>query len=362
MVNLNTLTPLWDRYVDIEHGIILAVAELFNDPERLEQWTAYPLLAEVELRAELDKIVARHWNKTARLDLKEAFESTAKTTLESDERTYRLALDRGALTKEPMPIAESLTLQRILEGGFLATERALATAGTIARASTIARLNQAVLAVAGGEATIDQAIKAAAQELADEGIAGFIYPGSRSHIGLPEYVRRELVTGVMNTTRAMSWERAAEWGSDLIQISSHAGARPGCFPYQGRVFSLSGEHEKYPSLKDTTYGEPAGIFGINCRHYSWPWFEGLNDEYTEAEKDPAKSALGLDNDELYELSQEQRYNERQIRRWKRRAEFAEGIDLDSSKARAKVKEWQKRQRDFLKATGLFNRDYRREAA
>ncbi len=177
-------------------------------------------------------------------------------------------------------------------------------------------------------------------------------------------MRREIVTRVMNTTRQLSWARAEEWGANLILISAHAGARPGCFPYQGRVFSRPGVIERgYPSLEhDTSYGRPDGIFGTNCRHFSMPWFEGLNDVYSEAERDPAQSLLNMDNNAIYELTQEQRYNERQIRAWKRRAAAQEEAGLDPAMARRKVKQWRQVQRDFLKANEILRRDYEREAA
>lgn len=358
-----SVNPLWDVYVDIEHEFIMAVAALLGNEDRLQIWMDSPFRGQQELRRALDDIINRHWNKTIRKDLKGAFELNAKTTLESDEKIYRLALEEDAVIRQAIPIKQSATLQRILETGYLSVEQATMTANTIARASTIARLNQATLSVATGQVSLTQAIKKAAQEMADEGVAGYIYP-SGATIGLPEYIRREVVTQVMNTTRELTFARANEWGSDLIQISSHAGARPGCFPYQGRVYSRPGTTVPgYPSLdNDTSYGEPAGIFGINCRHFSTPWFEGINDLMAAAEKDPAKSEHGMNNEKLYDLTQEQRFNERQIRAWKRRAALQEEAGLDPGKARRKIKEWQVTQRDFLKENPLLRRQYEREAA
>jgi hypothetical protein len=68
-----------------------------------------------------------------------------------------------------------------------------------------------------------------------------------------------------------------EHGLDIIRISRHNNARPLCAPYQGGLFSISnrsgfiedifGERHEYFPLNSTTYGEPAGLFGINCGHY-----------------------------------------------------------------------------------------------
>jgi hypothetical protein len=196
--------------------------------------------------------------------------------------------------------------------------------------------------------------------LAAKGVTGHVYAGG-ARISLAPYVRREVSTGVMNVTRELSRIRAKEWGSDLIQVSAHAGARPGCFPYQGDVYSLSGKHPKYHALDSTSYGEPSGLFGVNCRHFHWPFFEGLNTEYTKEQRDPAKYELGLDNDEVYRMSQRQRYNERQIRAWKRRAAELEEAGLEPGRARAKVRQWQKNNRELVSEHHL-QRDYLREAA
>lgn len=358
-----SINPVWETYVDIEHEFILAVAEILSDETALQLWMNSPFRGQQALRQTLDDIINKHWNKTVRNDLKVAFELNAKTTLESDERVYKLAAKKDVVVRQAIPIAQSKTLQRILENGLLSVEQAMQTANTISRASTIARLNQATLSVATGQVSLTEAIKKAAQEMANEGVAGYIYPSGVT-IGLPEYIRREVTTQVMNTSRELTFARAEEWGSDLIQISAHAGARPGCFPYQGNVYSRPGVSVYgYPSLdNDTSYGAPAGIFGINCRHFPTPWFEGVNDLMTSAEKDPAKYELGVDNEKLYALTQEQRYNERQIRNWKRKVQMQEEAGLDPGKAKTKVKELQKAQKEFIKQNPLLRRQYEREAA
>ncbi len=357
-----TIIPLWDAYADLEHEFVMAVAELLKKPGLLERWRQEPFAAQQELQDELNRLAGAKFNRTVRRDLKAAFEKNAKSALSNDERIYKVAVKEGLVQKAPAPVEASPALQKIIERHYLATVGTLNTAAKVAGVSTVARLDQAIMATAGGQVSIDRAIREAARELAASGVAGYIYPNGRK-IGLTEYVRREIVTRVMNTTRQLSWARAEEYGSNLILTSAHAWARPGCFPYQGRVFSRPGVIERgYQSLEhDTSYGEPDGIFGINCRHFSVPWFEGLNDVYSEIEKNPAQE-LKMDNEAIYKLTQEQRYNERQIRAWKRRAAAQEEAGLDPARARRKVKQWQKVQRDFLKANEILRRDYEREAA
>ena len=121
-----------------------------------------------------------------------------------------------------------------------------------------------------------------------------------------------------------------------------------------------GTHGRFKPLSETSYGDPGGLFGINCRHFSWPFFEGLNDEYTAEQRDPARLLEGPSNDEIYKATQVQRRNERQIRAWKRIRAEAEATGADPSWAGARVKAWQSRQRAFLARCQAANIDLRRD--
>ena len=56
--------------------------------------------------------------------------------------------------------------------------------------------------------------------------------------------------------------------------------------YQGRIFSrngtagtttdLEGNRISYISLSQTSYGEPDGLFGINCGHQQYPFIPGVS--------------------------------------------------------------------------------------
>jgi hypothetical protein len=76
--------------------------------------------------------------------------------------------------------------------------------------------------------------------------------------------------------------------------------------------------------------------------------------------------LDVNNNDIYEATQKQRYNERQIRSWKHRKAELEASGLNSSRAELKIKEWQKRNRILISDMQMQNidlrRDYLREAA
>jgi len=134
-------------------------------------------------------------------------------------------------------------------------------------------------------------------------------------------------------------------GRDLVYVSNHAEECPLCRPWEGRVLSISGGSSKYPSVSDARAN---GLFHANCRHSLNAYISGLS----EIPKD-TRDASG------YKLRQEQRYNERNVRKWKRRKAAAMSEDVEQ-KAQSKVSEWQQRQRDLIDENKDLKRLYYRE--
>src|SRR5690606_23906905 len=115
-------------------------------------------------------------------------------------------------------------------------------------------LNEVTSELLVGNVTVDQAIRKSINQMSQYGIPALIDKAGRRWS--PEgYIRTVLVTTSSNVANAMQDSRIREWGVDLIEVSSHAGARPLCAPYQGRIYSLSGRHPRYPSIESTSYGQ-----------------------------------------------------------------------------------------------------------
>jgi hypothetical protein len=196
----------------------------------------------------------------------------------------------------------------------------------------------------------EKAIADAVSRLAKEGVNTIEYESGRN-ISIEAGVRRAVITGVNQTTAKVSLSRANELGFDLVKTTEHLGARPEHAVWQGQVFSLSG-FGKYPNFYEATgYGEVDGLCGANCRHSFYP--------ITEEEIENPKIGDDKENEEMYKLDQEQRYNERMIRGWKRRADTMEEGGQDNSYEISKVKEWQQVQREFVFKNNLA-RQYARE--
>lgn len=137
-------------------------------------------------------------------------------------------------------------------------------------ANTQGILNAAAGEVITGVSTWNGAMHSAVQKMVANGITGFI--DHAGHKWSPEaYVAMDIKTTMFNTARAAVWERSEQYGSDLYQVSSHNGARPLCYPWQGKVIARYGPHGSTQDLdgntievyaqEETSYGQAAGLFG-----------------------------------------------------------------------------------------------------
>lgn len=186
------------------------------------------------------------------------------------------------------------------------------------------------------------------RDFADEGVTGVIYSNGRRQ-SLEAYSELSARSLVMQASNQAGWNRIQEAGQDLIQISQHYPTSDLCEPWQGRAYSLSGMSDKYPSLDTAISG---GLFHVNCKHSSSGFTEGISEL-------PDKEMSRAQNREQYEASQQQRYNERQIRSWKRRE--ATAVDpIEREKAKQKVRDWQSRNREHIKENDFLRRKYDRE--
>lgn len=223
-------------------------------------------------------------------------------------------------------------------------------------ARTFTALDTAAGETITGVSTWNQALKHATDRLKNGGITGFV-----DHAGhqwsAEAYVAMDIRTTVFNTGRAAVWETNEQFGNDLYLVSYHNGARPLCFPWQNKVISatdnarvtydLDGNEVQVIAQSDTSYGQAAGLFGINCKHYPSPFIPGVS----LADGTPQNKE---DNDRVYAESQEQRRLERKLREEKRNLlmDKAQGASEDQLAAqREKIKKSSEDIDEFCKKTG-----------
>ena len=221
-------------------------------------------------------------------------------------------------------------------------------------------LNVATGEVVTGVSSLNQAVRQGVQKMVENGITGFIDHGG--HHWSPEaYVTMDVRTTMANTAREAVFERQEQYGNDLYQVSHHDGARPLCYPWQGKVISRAdasreveddeGNKVHVYAQSETSYGEPAGLFGINCGHYPIPFIPGFS-----RIRPPEQNKE--ENDREYKLSQEQRQLERDLRAEKRDLAVlkAQGADKEEiRKQQERVKAARDNLNDFSERTGRARR-------
>ena len=214
-----------------------------------------------------------------------------------------------------------------------------------------------------GVSSWNQALKHATDRMKEAGITGFIDHGGH-HWSAEAYAAMDIRTTVFNVGRTAVWEQNQNFGNDLYLVSYHNGARPLCYPWQNKVISstdnarvtydLDGNEIEVIRQSDTSYGQPAGLFGINCKHYPIPFIPGVS--VIEGEPQDPEA-----NDKAYAESQEQRGLERKIREQKRDLLMmkAQGADPAEIKAqRAKIRETDDEIDKFCADTGRARRQNR----
>ena len=377
------IEAIYQRTVD---DLLINIARHFNITgwERTRYWEIKKLSEMGALTKESAAIIAKN-TKMAPEEIERAFlEVSQKACLDIDPQ-LKDAAAKGIL-QDPGTSATTSPLMRQMVQGYV--DQAVDTLNMVNSTmleSTIRAYQQAVqtavneamvqeakeileasaLEVVTGQETKVRAIRKAMDQMARSGIPGFY--DSRGRAWSPDgYVAMVIRTTSHNAAIAAVRNRQREYGGgDIFQVSSHPAARPLCYPYQGKFFSWtqgsgdfidgSGKTQHYDDIHDSSYGEPAGLFGINCGHHPIPMIPGYSYPQDGPEQDEEE------NKKEYEESQKQRQYERQIRDAKRDLEVAKatGDDAAVRAAKQRVAQEQAKMRKYIDETGRVRR-YDRE--
>ena len=374
--------PVADVFRRIEDEILVNIARHFKGgtPEQSASlaWQAQKLAQIGRLTRENLAIISKYLGEESGMTAL-ALERVLLRAVRAVEPDLAAAAERGLLTGQPQPMDDAVKRQlgtyqrqainrlnmvntsmlnssldqyRSMVSNTLAYERRLEEAQRI--------LNARTGEVLTGVSSRQQAVRKAVQDLARNGLTGFMDRAGREWS--PEaYVNMEIRTTAHNVATQAVFDRCDEYGLSLVEVSSHAGARPRCEPFQGRVYDrnnnsgtvkdLNGNTVHYSPWSSTSYGEPAGLLGINCGHFVYPFIPEWSVKTYEPTQDKAE------NDRLYQQSQQQRQLERNIRAAKRESAclLAAGDEAGAKDARVKVQQKQAALREFLSETGRTRR-------
>ncbi|TWW13607.1 hypothetical protein LABALGNA3A7_05300 [Dellaglioa algida] len=210
-----------------------------------------------------------------------------------------------------------------------------------------------------GLKTPDKAISDTIYKWMDKGIpSSFIDKGGHTW-GIESYVRMVVNTTTRNTYHEIRMEGMDRYGIETCLMSSHAAARPACAPIQGKIVYMRPRQsgDKYPSVYDHGYKEPAGVAGINCHHTFTPWDPDIN-IIRDVEKVPSPDEAIKNSD----IQAKQRQLERQVRQYKRKLNVAKELGDEQGIVRYAqlIRTNQSGIRKLIDDNDFLYRDYSRE--
>lgn len=192
-------------------------------------------------------------------------------------------------------------------------------------------MDKAVMNVASGAFSSEQAVEQVVSELEKSGLRYVNYASGITR-GIDVAAHLAVRTTLNQMAADISMSNAEQLGTDLVEVSSHGGARDGDghanhAGWQGKVYSISGKAHpkeskrlgyKILSLEAVTGypHDPAGLCGYNCKHTFYPFIAGISDP-TPLEKEPAPVKVDGKTYTYYQATQHQRRIERELREFKR---------------------------------------------
>lgn len=316
-------------------------------------------LREASAAYDMSNRMLQKCQKKARAGVKNEFVLGSKEALAFDDAIYKAA------GMNPESIASSRALMDVVIAGVQKTNGVMdnltMTTARDASHSVQNALDRAYMQVTSGAYSYDEAARRCINTLGEKGYRAFLYD-SGTKTSLEAAVRRALLTGLNQTTAQLQIARAQDMGCDLVEVTSHAGARPEHFVWQGKIYCLTGARGRYKDFyKETGYGTGPGLCGWNCYHNFYPFLEGYSTP--SFEHDPTRQ-LGMSNNKLYELTQTQRSLERYVRQSRRECqtldaaiqeaddELAEKLNRDFTAASVKLKRREARLSQYCRDNGL----------
>lgn len=288
--------PIESVYISMVNELMVNIGKHITKPT----WT-HTAAWEIQKLSELGQLTAENaaiinkWIKAMPAEIRDTMEETRKEALAQIEKQLDKAAKKGYVT----PPERDSTIDVLQEFSQQAADKLNLVNTTMLQSSIeqyqrlviltedeykqlVARqeatqtiLNEAAGNVATGAETRKTALQRAIRRVSDEGLTGFYDKAGRSWS--PEaYVNMDIRTTVHNVAIQSVKNRMADYNTSVFQVSAHAGARPLCYPYQGKFYSWDntsgeiilgdGSVVRYEGLDRTTYGQAAGLFGRHiCR-------------------------------------------------------------------------------------------------
>ena len=384
---LNLAAPIADAYMSVEERLLVRIARQLslNDDHQLNEvsrWQIKQLAKHGLLRQDAHKIIAAGTKGipgNVADTIRQAIDDTlAEDGIQSMWHNQQFAESAANAVKHYRNQAKDVYNQVNTVMKYKAESTFVRAVNTVAEKWTAEQrreqseisnkqdvlniLNSNTASVVSGAESRTKAVRTTIHEMVQKGIPAFVDKSGREWS--PEaYVNMDIRATVKNTALEAQFSTMDALGQDVFEVSSHPGSRPKCRPWQRKLISRSGrtteitdingrKHKVIP-LSQTSFGEPDGLFGINCGHRPRGVSDGLF----------RKSAVEYDDEEdkaLYHKVCRQRELERKVRKSKTEADMLEAAgDTEGAKeVRRRMTEQNKALRSYCEGSGLKYRSDR----
>jgi hypothetical protein len=337
-----TLRQIRRIYADAETAILARMAKLLmSGPEDVDHWTTKKL---ADIRRNMVQIesILQQLDEGAS---EEAVQAITNAYINGYQAASASVASTGA-TVSAISQVGSMNLSAVNALASAAVGSLSETHLPILRSANDSYrriIHETASLVSTGTMTRKQATQAALNKAADVGISGFVDSRGRKW-DMASYAEMSIRSAVVQASVQGHVQQLSEYGRKLVIVSEHTRECPLCRPWEGKVLCTDGSDPAYPPLSAAT---SAGLFHPNCGHTISIYIKGVT-EIPKNTEDP----IG------YAAQQKQRYNERMIRKWKKREAVAV-LPEDRAAARSKIRSWQEAQRKHIDGTDL-PRKYDRE--
>ena len=238
-------------------------------------------------------------------------------------------------------------------------------------------LDQVMIKITSGTFSQEQALYDCIHNLANSGLRTIDFGSGRS-MQLDTAVRLATRTGASQLMGQIAVQSINDTDTGMVYVSTHWGARntgkghANHAEWQGKVYTVNAKaaagakeeakrigQDKIEDLWEVTgysvdgshANDPLGLYGYNCRHRIYPWFEGIS---SLPDEDPEPAPVEIDGKQYdyYAMSQKQRAKESRIRALKREREAQTKAGLDTTEINKKIKVSIREYTEFCKKYGM----------
>lgn len=236
-------------------------------------------------------------------------------------------------------------------------------------------LDNAVIKICSGTFSQDKVVRDVVHDLAQSGLRSIDFASGYS-MQLDTAARLAIRTGCHQLAGKIQDENIKQTGENMVYVSKHWGARnkgtghANHEQWQGRVYFIK-EGRDYSeeakrigqdyitdlwratgySVDGAHESDPTGLYGYNCRHRHYVWFEGAS-SLPKEQAEPKPVTIDGKTYDYYAMTQKMRAMERNIRALKREKEAEEALGNDTRELQVKIKEKTAKYKEFCKMCGV----------